>query len=145
MAEFSYNAVQTVPYLRAAQLNPTQLCPKGYIVFDAETGIVILRGVSNSPCARFARYRIQAGSNIAIPTGGTVGEISQSLALSGTPIEPTLAASTPTAVAQFNNVTSFRDIDVPIGCCYLFSVINTSATGEPIEMRNLNVSVNRVA
>ena len=145
MAEFTYNAVQTVNYNEGAVLETTIACPNGYVRLDPGTGTIILRGVSNNPCARFARYFIIAGSNIAIPTGGTIGEISQSLALAGTPIQPSKAATTPTAVAQFNNVTSFRYIDVPIGCCYFFSVENTSETAAPILMRNLNVSISRVA
>ena len=143
MAEFTYNPIQEIEPGAAAQLTKTIGCNKGYIVFDPETGIVILRGVSTSPCAKFARYRISAGSNIAIPTGGTVGEISQALALNGVAVQPSRARITPSAVEDYWNVTSFRDIDVPIGCCYSFSVQNTS--DQSINMQNLNVSVNRVA
>ena len=146
MAEFAYDDVQSVGYLQAARLNPTRnVCNKGYIFFDEETGLIILRGVANNPCAKFSRYYVIAGSNIAVPTGGTVGEISQSLAIAGTPVQPTLAAATPAAVQQFNNVTSFRYIDVPVNCCYFFSVVNTSSTQEAIDMRNLNVSIVRTA
>ena len=143
MAEFTYNSIQTIEAGAAAQLTQSIGCPKGYVVFDPETGIVILRGVVNNPCARFARYRIVAGSNIAVPEGGTVGEISQALALNGVAVQPSRARVTPTAVDTYWNVTSCRDIDVPVGCCYSFSVQNTS--GQSINMQNLNVSVNRVA
>ena len=143
MAEFTYNPIQVIEDGANAQLTVSQGCTKGYIVFDPETGIVILRGVSTNPCARFARYRIIAGSNIAVPTDGTVGEISQALSLNGVAIQPTRARVTPTVVDTYWNVTSFRDIDVPIGCCYSFGVQNTS--GQAINMQNLNVSVSRTA
>lgn len=142
MAEFTYNPIQEIEAGANAQLTQSIGCTKGYIVFDAETGIVILRGISTNPCARFARYRITAGSNIAIPDGGTVGEISQALSLNGVAVQPSRARVTPAAAEEYFNVTSFRDVDVPIGCCYSFGVQNTS--DQAIEMQNLNVSVNRV-
>lgn len=143
MAEFTYNPIQEIEAGANAQLMQTIGCPKGYIIFDPETGIVILRGISTNPCARFARYRILAGSNIAVPEGGTVGEISQALSLDGAIVQPSRARVTPAAVNEYFNVTSFRDVDVPIGCCYSFGVQNTST--QSINMQNLNVSVSRVA
>lgn len=144
MAEFIYIPIQNVPYGQSASLNVRKPCNKGYALHREGAGIVTLRGVVNNPCSRTARYEITYNGNIAIPEGGTVGEISVSIAIQGEPDGASLAAATPTVVESFTNVTSTTQVDVPAGCCYTISVENTSSTLGAIEMRNSNLVITRI-
>lgn len=143
MAEFTYNPVQEVAAGDSAILNTAIGCNKGYILHREESGIVTLRGITNNPCARFARYFVLFEANIAVPTGETPGEISMSIAISGEALPTSLAAVTPTVANAYFNVNSPAYIDVPNGCCLNISVQNTS--GIPINVRNANLVVTRVA
>lgn len=104
------------------------------------SGLVTLKG--NTQQCR-ARYKVSFGGNIAIPTGGTVEEISLALSVDGEPIGSTLMIVTPAAVEEFSNVFSAIFIDVPRGCCLSVSVRNTST--QPIDVQNANLIVERVA
>jgi hypothetical protein len=151
MAEFTYNPVQVVESNQAALLNTSIACPKGYVFHRNESGIVILRGIVNNPCAQFARYQATYNGNIAVPTGGTVGEISVALAIDGEPVLTSNAIVTPVAVEEYFNVTSTAIITVPRGCCFSVSVENTTAgatpadTGTAINVQNANLVVSRIA
>lgn len=116
------------------------------------SGILTLRGVVNNPCARFARYRCAFDGNIAIPEGGTPGEIQLALAIDGEIIQTSIATATPTVAEAYWNVNGFAIIDVPAGCCYTVSVENASVSATPattpapaLDVRNLNVEVTRLA
>lgn len=143
MAEFTYNPVQEVAAGDSVILNTTIGCNKGYVLHREESGIVTLKGAVNNPCAGFARYFVLFEANIAVPTGGTPGEISISIAISGEALPTSLAAATPTVAGAYFNVNSPAYIDVPAGCCLNISVQNTS--GIPINVRNANLVVSRVA
>lgn len=144
MAEFISIPEQTVPYNQAVSLNARRTCNKGYVLHRDGAGIVTLRGIINNPCAPTARYEISYQANIAVPTGGTVGEISLAVAIQGEPDGASLGASTPAAVEQFNSVSGSAQVDVPRGCCYTIALENTSTTAEPILVRNANVVVTRI-
>lgn len=85
-----------------------------------------------------------------VAPGVTVGEIAAALAINGEILQDTIAVTTPAAVGDFWHVSGFAYIDVPRGCCYEITVENASpqdtpATPNPsIDIRNLNVSVNKV-
>ena len=143
MAEFTYNPIQLVEANQAALLNDSIGFPKGYVFHRNESGIVILRGIVNNPCAKFARYQVTAVGNIAVPTGGTVGEISVALAIDGEPLQTSRARVTPAAVENYFNVTSTAYVTVPVGCC--FSVTLENVSDQPINIQNLNVVVTRTA
>ena len=143
MAEFTYNPVQEVAAGESVILNTRIGCPKGYVLHREESGIVTLRGEVNNPCATFARYFCLFEANIAVPEGGTPGEISVSFAISGEAVPTSLAAVTPTVSEAYFNVNSPIYIDVPAGCCYNISVDNTS--GDPINVRNANLIITRTA
>ena len=140
MAEFTYNPVQTVNANQPVVLSTTIPCGKGYVYHRPESGIVTLRGITNN-C--FARYQVTFNGNIAVPEGGTPGEISLALAIDGEPLQTSLARVTPTVAEAFFNVTSVAYITVPAGCCMTISVENTS-DGD-ITVANANLIVNRVA
>ena len=143
MAEFTYNPIQVVEAGQAVLLLDSVPCSKGYVVHRNESGLVILRGIVNNPCARFARYQVTAVGNIAVPTGGTVGEISVALAMDGEPIQTSRARVTPAAVENYFNVTSTALITVPTGCCFTVTLENTS--DQSINIQNLNLVVSRKA
>jgi len=155
MAEFTNNLIQTVLPNQVVTLNTSIGCPKGYVYHRDGSGIVTLRGITNN-C--FARYQVTFNGNIAVPSTGTVGPISVSLALDGEPILTSRAIVTPAAVAanpptqdNFFNVTSTAIINVPKGCCFNISVENTSegaTTTDPspaILVQNANMTVARIA
>ena len=152
MAEYVYNAVQVVQPNQPVILNDSIPCQKGYVVHRNESGIVTLRGIVNNPCAEFARYQVTFNGNIAVPTGGTLGPISVSLAISGEPIPTSKAIVTPAAVDEYFNVTSTAIITVPKGCCFNVSVENTSDSATPdttpapqINVQNANLTITRIA
>lgn len=152
MAEFIYNDVQLVQPGAAALLDTAIGCNRGYVLHRPGSGILTMRGIVNNPCGKFARYRVAYDGNIAVPTGGTAGEIQLALAIDGEIIPTSIAAATPTAVDAYWNVSGFAIIDVPQGCCYTVSVENASVSADPattpasaLNLRNLNVEVTRLA
>ncbi len=103
-------------------------------------GIVTLGGLTNQCNARF---RVSFSGNIAIPTGGTVGEISLAIAIEGEPLQSTRMRVTPAAVDNYFNVSAQADICVPRGCCASVAVEN--ASGQAINVQNSNLIVTREA
>ena len=154
MAEYTYNENQIVQPGQSALLNDAIPCnhrPQ-YVIHRPSSGILTLRGIVNNPCACRARYRVAYDGNIAVPEGGTAGEIQLALAIGGEVIPTSIGTATPAAAEQFWNVNGFANIDVPAGCCYTVAVENASVSATPtttpasaVEIRNLNVEVSRVA
>lgn len=155
MAEYTKNEVQTVLANQVVTLNTSIGCNKGYVYHRNGSGIVALRGVTNN-C--FARYQVTFNGNIAVPSTGTAGPISVSLALDGEPLLTSRAIVTPAGVAaepptqeNFFNVTSTAIIDIPRGCCFNVSVENTSEGATPADaapailIQNANLTVQRIA
>lgn len=140
MAEFTNAYVQSVAPNANVVFTEEAVSGKGCIVHREGSGLITLRGLTNQ-CR--ALFRVTFGGNIAIPTGGTVGEISIAIAIDGEPVPSATATVTPAAVANFFNVFSSVFIEVPKGCCVTVSVrnINTQA----IEVENANIIVERAA
>ena len=143
MAEFVNNPIQTVEQGQNVLLDASIPCNKGYVLHRPGSGILTLRGIVNNACSCFARYQVTFNSNIAIPTGGTVEEISIALAVDGEPMQTSRARVTPAAVENYFNVTSTAIITVPRGCCYTIAVENVS--GQDINVQNANLTVSRIA
>ena len=143
MAEFTYNPVQLVQPNQSVILNDSIPCNKGYVIHRNESGLVTLRGIVNNPCSCFARYQATFNGNIAVPEGGTAGQISVALSIDGEPILTSQAIVTPAAVGNYFNVTSTAIITAPKGCCLNVSVDNTST--EAINVQNANLTVTRIA
>lgn len=144
MAEYIESAVQTVEAGQNVLLDSSIPCNKGYVIHRPGSGILTLRGITNSPCNQFARYEVTFNGNIAVPTtGGTVGEISIALAQNGEPLQSSRARVTPAAVENYFNVTSTAIITVLRGCCPSVAVENTS--GQAILVQNANLTVSRIA
>lgn len=142
-AEFLRNDVQTVVVNNPVLLDTAIGCNRGYVYHRPESGILILRGIVNNPCANFATYQVTFNGNIALSTGSTVGPISIALAIDGEPIPTSQAIVTPAAVGDFFNVTSTAIIQVPKGCCFNVSVENISSVA--IDVQNSNLVVDRIA
>lgn len=152
MAEFTYNPVQAVLLNQAALLNDSIRCPKGYVLHEDGSGVLILRGAVNNPYGCFARYQVTANGNIALPEGGTAGPIAVALTINGEPRLTSRAIVTPAAAEEYFNVTSTAFITVPKGCCFNVSLRHIAASDDPtvtpapvIEIQNLNIDVQRVA
>lgn len=148
-AEYLANAVQEVANNAPVIFTASIPCRKGYIYHEDETGIFILRGITNQ-C--FATYQVTFNGNIAIPTGGTVAPIAIGIAVSGEPRLTSRAIYTPAAVEEYGNVTSTAIIKVPRGCCFTVSVDAIPATTDPtvtpapiIEVQNANLVIDRIA
>jgi hypothetical protein len=148
-AEYLANAVQEVSLNAPIIFNASIPCRRGYIYHEDETGIFILRGVTNQ-C--FATYQVTFNGNIAIPEGGTVGPIAIAIAVNGEPRLTSRAIFTPAAVSDYGNVTSTAIIKVPRGCCFSLSVESIPAAADPtatpapvIEVQNANLVINRIA
>ena len=126
-------------------------CNSGYVIPREGSGLVVLRGIVNNPCAKYARYLVSFGENIAVPANtieapgvvGTPGEIGLALAIDGEPISATETVATPTAVGAFFSVSKTTHVDVPRGCCYTVAVQNVS--GQAIDAKNAIMIVERVA
>lgn len=148
-AEYLANAVQEVANNSPTIFSASIPCTRGYIYHEDETGIFILRGITNQ-C--FATYQVTFNGNIAIPEGGTVTPIAVALTVNGEPRLTSRAIFTPAAVAEYGNVTSTAIIKVPRGCCFSLSVDAVPATTDPtvtpapvINVQNANLTVSRIA
>ena len=139
--EITANAAQTVAVNQAVLFTETAV-PGNYSMMHREgSGLVGLRGLPNGQLR--ARFLVEFGANIAVPTGETVGPISLAIAINGEPIPTSSMISTPAAVEEYNNVSASIYIDVPIGCCSQVSIENTSTI--PVSVQNANLIVERVA
>lgn len=140
MAEFTAVLLQEVAAGQNVLFTDTPICGNKYVIHREGSGIVTLRGITN----QFrARYKVTFGANIAVPTGGTVGEISLAIAISGEPLGSATMIVTPAAVEDFFNVGASVYIEAPCGCCLTIAVENTS--DQAINVQNANLIVERVA
>ena len=150
MAEYLANALQNVSLNAPVLFTASIPCNKGYVYHEDETGIFILKGITNN-C--FARYQVTYNGNIAVPTEGEVTPIALAIAVNGEPRVTSEAIFTPQAVDEFGNVTSTAIITVPKGCCFSMSVRYVDATVNDvavdptptIEVQNSNLVITRIA
>ena len=141
MMEITSNAAQTVAVNQAVLFTETAVPGNASMIHREGSGLVGLRGLPNGQYR--ARFLVEFGANIAVPTDETVGPVSLAIAINGEPVVTSSMISTPAAVDQYNNVSASIYIDVPIGCCSQVSVENTSTI--PISVQNANLIVERVA
>lgn len=152
MAEYLFNADQSVLLNQAAIFENSIPCNRGYVLHDNQTGIFTLRGIVNNPCACFARYEVDFTGNIALPEGATVTPIAVALAVQGETRSTSRAIFTPAAVEQYGNVSSTATITVPRGCCYTVSLRAVPGSDDPtvtpapvISLINSNLRITRTA
>lgn len=150
MAEYLYNEVQSVALNNPLLFDNSIPCGKSYIFHEDETGIFILRGITNGQC--FATYQVTFNGNVALPTGATVTPIAVAITVNGEPRPTSRAIFTPAAAEDFGNLTSTAIIKVPKGCCFSLSVEAVPATADPtvtpapvIEVQNANLTIARLS
>ena len=148
MAEYSANAVQTVNPGGTIIFTETPVpCNRGFVRHRDDSGNFLLSGYVprnyGCNCCRNnnASYLVDFGANIAIPTGGTPGEISVALQIDGSTVPSSTMISTPAAVEQYQNVSRAINVQVWRGCCETVSVRNTS--DQPILVQNANIIITR--
>ena len=149
--EYLANAVQSVALNAPVLFTASIPCTKGYVYFENETGVLILRGITCNQC--FATYQVTFNGNIALPEDATdVVLIAIALTVSGEPRLTSRAIFTPQAVDEYGNVTSTSIVKVPKGCCFTLSVDSVPATTDPtvtpapiINVQNANLTVSRIA
>ena len=151
MPAYGYNPVQGVALNQGATFNTVIGCNKGLVLHEDGSGIIIMRGIVDCPCQGFARYKVTAISNIALPDGATVVPIAVALSVNGETRPTSRAIVTPAAVGDYFNVTCSDFIDVPKGCCFSLSIRNVPASEDPtytpaplINTQNLNITVDKV-
>jgi hypothetical protein len=148
MAEWTSVAVQTVNPGESIVFteNPVP-CTKGYVLHRDDSGAFLMKGIDTNPysgnngcCCRpkTVDYMVDFGANIAIPTGGTVGEISVAFALDGNNLTGTQMTVTPAAVEEYFNVSRATNVSIWKGCCQTLSIRNTSTI--PIFVQAANVT-----
>ena len=138
--ELTSIATTTVPAGGNLPFTETAVPGSNCIQHREGSGIIMLRGITNQHRARFL---VQYSGNIAVPTGGTVGEISLAISLNGEPLEATRMRVTPAAAGEFFNISSFAYIEVPKGCCLSVAIENTS--GQAVDAANNNIIITREA
>lgn len=149
MAEYLANAEQTVNLNDPVLFTASIPCNRGFVYHEDETGVFILRGITNN-C--FARYRLTFNGNISVPTGGAVTPIAVAITENGEPRPTSRAIFTPAAVDEYGNVTSTALITVPKGCCFSVSIRyvsgvtdGTTTPTSAINVINSNLVIDRVA
>lgn len=141
MAELTAVAVQTVSANGNVLFTDDigfRGCNRRLVYHRPGTGTVSVRGL---PGCNFTPLTIIYGANIAVPTGGTVGEISLALAVDGEVIGSTERLFTPAAVEEYGNVTALAEILVPSWLPLSFAVVNTS--GQDILVQNASLIVKK--
>lgn len=149
-AEYLANAVQIVPLNSPIIFTASIPCTRGWVYHEDETGIFILRGITNGQC--FATYRVTYNGNIAIPEEGEVTPIAVAITVNGEQRPTSRAIFTPDEAGEYGNVTSPAIIKVPKGCCFSLSVEYVQATDDPtvaptpfINVQNSNLVIDRIA
>jgi len=144
MAEYRYNAIQTIPAGGTVVFsNDFFPCNKGLIIHQNDSGLFQVRGIVNNPCAQFGKLKIHFGCNVAIPNGGTVSPVTLAVTVNGVTEPATTMISTPAAAEEFNNISREVEIPIPRGCCQNVSVTNTST--QAIEVQNAIIDLDRIA
>lgn len=150
MPEYIANSEQVIALDSPIVFTASIPCTKGYVYHEDETGIFILRGITNN-C--FARYAITFNGNIAIPEGGDVTPIAVAISVNGEARPSSRAIFTPIETDEYGNVTSTAIVTVPKNCCFSVAVRYVDATADDaavtptpsIEVINANLVINRIA
>ena len=149
-AEYLANAIQPVALNAPVVFSASIPCTRGWVYHEDETGIFILRGITNQ-C--FTTYQVTFNGNIALPEDAEdVVPIAVSIMVNGESRPTSRAIFTPAEVGEYGNVTSTAIIKVPRGCCFSLSVDAVPATTDPtvtpapiIEVQNANFVISRIA
>lgn len=100
----------------------------------ADSGLITLVGSG--------RYLVTFSGNVAVPTGGTAGEIDLAIAVNGEALNETVMKATPTALNAYFNVATQTYVDNCGKCCQNISVKNL--TSQTIAVDHPTISIVRV-
>lgn len=147
-AEISSNAAQNVSANGSVIFTEVSVpCNCGLVYHRRGSGLIRLanrffRQNILSGCRRNSNYLVSFHANIAIPTGGTVEEISLAVAIDGEVDPSSTMIYTPAAVGDFGNVGAEVVVTVPYLCgCSSVSIRNTS--NQAITVQNANLVIDR--
>ena len=144
LCEYSNNEVQTINPGETVIFDTVEVpCSCGLVRHRDGTGVFLLSGgpARRSCCCRPStrNYMVEFGANIAVPTGGTVGEIEVAISIDGSTIPSSQMIATPAAVEEYTNVSVAKVVDIFTGCCQTVAVRNIS--DQPILMQNANIVI----
>ena len=148
MAEYSAVAVQTVnPGESIIFTATTSPCRRGLVRHNDETGNFLLSGwVPNNnycPCCgndASAVYLVDFGANIAVPEGGTAGEISVAYSIDGGTDAASVMTVTPAAIEEYFNVSRSKEVDIWNNCCQTVTIRNTSNQAILVQQATLRIT-----
>lgn len=83
------------------------------------------------------RYLVAFSGNVAIPEGGTPGEIAFALTYDGEALSGSTMRVTPTAAEAFFNISTQHYVDVFCNCCVTVTVENTGTAAALVDNPNL--------
>ena len=130
MIELINTAVQTVPAGQSVIYNA--------VAVRSKCGAERTRnGSAFITLTQPGRYLIGFSGNVAIPTGGTVGEIDLGITQNGEVLGGSLMRATPAAVEEYFNVSTQHYVDVYCNCCVTVGVENTGAAAILVDNPNL--------
>lgn len=143
--EIIANAIQEVAVNQNILFTDTIVKCNKWMSHRTGSGLITLKGIRacDCGCQGNARYLVTFSGNIAVPTGGTAGEISLAISIDGEPAAATLMRVTPAAVDEYFNVASSTYIEAPNNCCVRIAVTNTS--DQAINVQNANLTAVRVS
>ena len=151
-AEYLANAVQDVNLNAPIIFTASIPCNRGWVYHEDETGIFILRGITNGQC--FATYQVVYNGNIGVAEDGEITPIAVALVVNGEsrPTSRAIFVPTETAPDEYGNVTSTAIIKVPKGCCFSLAVEYVPGSDDPtvtptpvISVQNSNLVISRIA
>lgn len=129
MIELINTAVQTVAAGQSVVYNATPVkggCAERHRSGSAQ--LVLLKP---------GRYLVVFSGNVAVPEGGTPGEISFALTYDGEALSGSTMRVTPTAAEAFFNISTQHYVDVFCNCCVTVTVENTGAEAALVDNPNL--------
>lgn len=149
MAEYSAIAVQTVnPGESIVFTETASPCKRGLVHHNDGSGNFLLSGwvpnnYSYCPCCdnTSAVYLVDFGANIAVPEGGTAGEISVAFAIDGGTDAASVMTVTPAAAEEYFNVSRSKEVDIFSNCCQTVTIRNISS--QPILVQQASLRITR--
>lgn len=136
--EITASAIQTVGTGSNVQFTNTSVGGGPSIIHRSGSGIVTLRGVTNTQDR--ARFRVMFGGNVALPVGTTpIVPIIFSISINGEAIPTSAMISSPATPNVYNNIFGAIFLDVPAGCCAQIAVKNIGTSSASIQGANLIV------
>lgn len=148
MSEYGSLAEQTIaPGASAVFTEAIVPCARGFVKWREGSGNFLLNGWTpwnyRNCCgnSKSAQYSVLFTANVAIPEGGTPGEISLAMSIDGSPEQSTIMLATPAAVQEYFMVARSKMVDVWKNCCENVSIVNLS--DQPILMKAAIIDINR--